>query len=130
MKLKDVREAYQFYTGKASDIVRQLSFAGLATIWLFKEGVGQRQHVPHELFMPGALIVSALAADFLHYLVGSAVWGSYNRHKERSGTAVTDEFEAPPALNWPTMVLFWLKVAFLLLSYGLLLSFLIHRIVD
>jgi len=36
MKLKDAREIYYFYSGKTSDLVRQLGLAGIAVIWLFK----------------------------------------------------------------------------------------------
>jgi len=38
MKLEDVRQAYEDLSGKASDIVRQLSLAGLALVWLFHAG--------------------------------------------------------------------------------------------
>ena len=39
MKLKDAREIYYFYSGKTSDLVRQLGLAGIAVIWLFKYDV-------------------------------------------------------------------------------------------
>lgn len=39
MKLKDAREHYYFYSGKTSDLVRQLGLAGIAVIWLFKSDV-------------------------------------------------------------------------------------------
>ena len=36
MKLRNYRQTYYDYSGKASDIARQLSFAGIAIIWIFK----------------------------------------------------------------------------------------------
>lgn len=53
MQLKDTRESYQFFSGKASEIVRQLGFAGIAVIWVFKVTVGDRQIVPPELLPAG-----------------------------------------------------------------------------
>lgn len=38
---------------KSSEINRQLAFAGIAIIWVFKTDSGGRQIVPNELFLPG-----------------------------------------------------------------------------
>jgi len=35
-KLSDYWENFEEYTGKASDIARQLSFAGIALLWLLR----------------------------------------------------------------------------------------------
>lgn len=36
MKLVNVRETIDYNTGKTSEIVRQLGFAGIALIWILK----------------------------------------------------------------------------------------------
>jgi len=39
MKLAQARGHYEYFSGKASDISRQLGFAGIALIWVFKTQV-------------------------------------------------------------------------------------------
>ena len=36
MKLSEYKKTYEDFSGKASNVVRQLSFAGIAVIWIFK----------------------------------------------------------------------------------------------
>jgi hypothetical protein len=36
MKLQDYRNDFYLFSGKASDISRQLAFAAIAIIWIFK----------------------------------------------------------------------------------------------
>jgi thiamine transporter ThiT len=77
------QDFYEF-SGKASDINRQLAFAAIAVIWLFKTDTPNGQiTIPHDLIWPGILIVAALAADLLQYVAGSLIWGSYARYLER-----------------------------------------------
>jgi hypothetical protein len=44
MKLEDVRAAYETLSGKASDLVRQLSLAGVGLIWVSSLGLAFRSH--------------------------------------------------------------------------------------
>ncbi len=48
MKLSDYRETYYEFSGKLSDVSRQLSFAGIALIWLFKLDSTPVPKVPDE----------------------------------------------------------------------------------
>jgi len=102
MKLAYLRERYTYYSGEASGIVRQLAFAGIALVWLFKTEVDKQWKIPAELLPATALIVLTLILDFLQYVVGSLVWAAYNRSKERAGTNEESEFLAPRPINWPT----------------------------
>ena len=124
MNLKDCRDYYYFYSGKTSDIVRQLGFAGIAIIWVFKSENQGKLVVPPELIYPGILIVVGLALDLLHYDVATALWGIFNRIKERSGTKEQTEFKAPRAINWPALTLFWSKAIIIAVAYVELLLFL------
>ena len=40
MKLSEYANVYAEFSGKASDVARQLAFAGLALVWLFRESNG------------------------------------------------------------------------------------------
>jgi hypothetical protein len=116
-------------SGKASDIVRQLGFAGIALVWIFKTDQAGRFLVPSDLFLPATLIVVGLSLDLLQYILGTAAWGIYNSVKERSGTIQTDEFLAPRWINWPALVCFWGKIIVMGVAYVFLIRFLAHRVV-
>jgi len=118
MTLNDVRDAYEGLSGKASDIVRQLSLAGVGLIWIFKSGAGASLSLEPQLMKAAFFIFLALFFDFLQYLVGTTTWFVYFRYKERRGTSPGDEFLAPPQLNWSTWTLFYLKAAAMLVAFG------------
>jgi hypothetical protein len=127
MKLEDVRENYQYFSQKISDIVRQMGFAGIALIWVFKTDTGGKQVVPPELLPAAKLIVVALGLDLLHYICGTLVWGIYNRIKENKGTDEATEFLAPQVINWPALALFWLKIVVMVIAYIYILVFLLAK---
>lgn len=128
MNLADVRAAYYERTAKASDIARQLGFAGIAIIWVFKTEVAGSLTIPNELRLAGVLLVISLALDFLQYVYASSAWGIFHRFKENErdnkearGIAFTDEFQAPDQINWPTLIFFWMKLGVLSVAYWILI---------
>jgi hypothetical protein len=129
VKLDECRKAYDTYSSTASSICRQLGFAGIAIIWLFKTDQAGKYVVPSELTFPGFLLIAALTADFLHYIVCSSMWSGFGRWKELRGATPTDEFFAPRWINWPGNFFFWTKLALMLAAYLLMLSFLFGRVV-
>jgi hypothetical protein len=74
VKLEDYRETYYTLSGKARELCRQLSFAGIAVIWVFKAEKGGPLAVPAELFLPGFLFGAALALDLAQAFLGSLIW--------------------------------------------------------
>ena len=127
MNLAYVKERYSYYTGKTSDIARQLAFAGIAVIWVFKNDSGDQLRVPRELLPSAVVLIIVLALDFLQYVSGSLLWGGFMKVKESSGVKKDDEFSAPRAINWPALTFFWLKVVAIAVSYAFLLCFLFKR---
>src|ERR1700730_14937435 len=118
MKLEDARDNYYALSGKLSDIVRALGFAGIALIWIFKaDQAAGRFQIPRELFLPATLIFVGLGFDLMHYVSGAAAWGIFNRWKERQGTGPQDEFTAPPWINWPAIFFFWTKTVVMVAAY-------------
>ncbi len=128
MKLSDARESYYIYSGKTSDIARQLALGGIALVWLFSDTKGESVMVPRPLLWAGLLIVTALALDLLQYVSATAVWGIYQRHKEKRGTDEEKDFKAPRQLNWPTIVFFVAKVPFMVTGYVLIGLYIAKRI--
>lgn len=125
MRLEDVKNAYETLSGIASQIVRQLSLAGIGLIWLFNVGTGIKPALPHALLQGALFIFLALFFDLLQYLVGTFTWFVYFRNKERAGTPPEEEFLAPAWINWPTWALFCVKAACMLIAYlGFIFPFL------
>jgi hypothetical protein len=117
MKLEDAQAAYETLSGKASDIVRQMSLAGIGVIWIFKSADGTSISLERPLLKAALFIFLALLFDFLQYLFGTITWFVYFRYKEKQGTKEDTEFQAPPQLNWPTWALFYLKSVAMVIAY-------------
>lgn len=126
MKLSEYRKDYYQLSATASDVARQLAFAGIALIWIFKTG-----EINKDLTIPGPLIYAAfyfalaLAADLSHYIIAAAIWGIFHRIKEKELmkqglNTETADFTHSSKLNWPTNLLFWSKVLLVIIGYGVL----------
>jgi hypothetical protein len=77
MQLGDARSTYETLSGKASDIARQLSLAGIAIIWLFRVGSDKAPMIDRNLLRAALFIFLALFFDFLQYFVGTIIWFLY-----------------------------------------------------
>jgi hypothetical protein len=122
MKLKDARDNYYVSSGKLSDVVRQLSFAGIAVIWIFR--VGDKPGgiaYSTELLIPMACFVMSLGLDFLQYFYASTAWSRFHRYKELSGVDNNEDFKAPAWLNVPTLIFFYSKAVLIFGGYIFLL---------
>jgi hypothetical protein len=124
MKLEDYRETYYTLSAKASEVTRQLCFAGIAFIWVFKPEKGGPLSLPTELIWPGIFFAVALALDLAQATWGAAIWGAFARYHEARGRADDAELDAPRWFNWPTLAFFWGKLLSLLIGYALVLHFL------
>jgi len=117
MKLRETRDAYEALSAKASEIVRQLSLAGVALIWVFKPQ-GVSANFPQQLVRAALFFFLALVLDFLQYLSGTAIWHIYFRKEEKKGLSLDDEVSAPAQLNWPAWILFYLKSITVFFAYA------------
>jgi hypothetical protein len=126
------RKSVLAYTEKASSIVRSLGLAGIGIIWVFRETNNGSPQVPHALFAPGILLVAGLAADLLHYVVGSITWGiinSYAHYKK-----LEDDNDSVTGETWQTVLVgciwaMWaIKIGLIMFGYLLLISYLLHHL--
>lgn len=122
MKLESYRSTYYELSGKASDVARQLSFAGIALIWIFKLENAGPLSIPAPLIFPAALFVVALALDLSQYVFGALIWGAFSHYHERKGKKDNQNVLAPVYFNWPALLCFWLKVATVLVAYFLVFT--------
>jgi hypothetical protein len=129
VKLQQYIDDFYTFTGKASDLNRQLAFAGIAIIWLFKKDVMAGLTIPHELLGPSLLIVLSLALDMAHYCIASIIWRIFYRSREKLGISVDKEV-AQPGVWWerPIWIVFCLKIVAVLIAYVWIGQFLISAI--
>jgi hypothetical protein len=127
MKLSEYRKTYYDLSAKASDVARQLAFAGIAIIWIFKLDSKPIPVIPKQLIMPAALLACAFASDLLHYIVATFIWGNFQWRKERKKKdGETDpDLIAPRCLNWPGLGFFSLKLLFVALAYYFIIKYII-----
>ena len=128
MKLQDCRDKYYKSTAKASELSRQLGFAAIAVIWIFKTEASGSMALPTGLLFAAALVVAGLAFDFLQYVSMSVVWGLYSRRKEKSKFPEDAELDLPPMINWPAIFFFWLKIVLICLAYVFIIGFLFRKL--
>lgn len=126
MKRADVLAEYRHHSERTSEKVRQLAFAALGVVWIFRPN--DTLTLPAELFRAGTAAVIALALDFTHSLFGTGVWGWVHRTKELTGVSASDEFRMKAWINWPANSLFVLKVVALFVSYLYLLGYMVERL--
>lgn len=115
MKLKTIREAYYGATGTLSELIRNISFAGIASIWILRgEPAESIKVLPPDLVLPLMIFLLALFLDFLQYVYRSLIWGLYGWLQERKFADKGDETEVndpPQAINWLNNLLIVAKCA-------------------
>lgn len=110
---------------KVNELNRQLAFAGIAVIWVFKTDSGGRQNVPFELFIPGIFLILSLAFDLIQPLFQSEAVRWYTRRAEK---ACSNSVTFPRLLGRIVDGLFYLKIVATLVAYIFLIYFLVDRL--
>jgi hypothetical protein len=130
MKLSEYKQDYYTFTGKLSDINRQIAFAGIALIWIFKKNDVGNLIICHELVLPAILLAIALGADIMQYIYQSITWAIFYRYYEKRTDNDDAEIFAPSILNYPSWMFFIIKVALVLIAYLFIIDFLIHNTIE
>ena len=130
MNIEKVRTTYDYYSGKQSEIVRQLGLAGIAVIWVFKDGQDRAPSIAVSMRWAAGLILASLTFDLLHYVAGSLVWGIYLRRLDRENTKETVALRPNPKINWPTLFFFWTKLPLIVAAYVIIICYLTTKFVS
>ena len=119
MKLSDYTKDYYEFSGKASDITRNLAFAGIALVWILKGGTATTLRIQHELLIPLALFVLCLGFDLLQYIAATCVWGIFQWYQERKLNDLKEDpdLTASSWLKLPQITFFIFKLITLFYAY-------------
>lgn len=127
MKVQELLDAYYEASGKASELSRQLAFAGIAIIWLFR--VGEQSggiQFSEALLVPLFCFVAGLALDLGQYVYKSIVWSALNRHYWKRYQDNEAEVEVSSVFNVLTNIFFWGKIGAIVIGYILLLGYIME----
>lgn len=128
MKLSEYRKIANDYTGRASEITRQLSLGGIGIIWLFKSSESGPL-LDRFLIFPLIFLSLALLMDLIQYVIGGWTWITFFREHEKSAEPGSDpNIQAPPSKSRPLYIFYYLKIIFMLLAYFFLVGYLIDKL--
>jgi hypothetical protein len=129
MDLKTLESQCDFFTGKTSDISRQLAFAGIAVIWVFRIGESASVTIAPAYALPLLGFVLALAFDLIQYVYGSIAWNwLYSKAEMAAQLTPPQQVDRPGWFNFPSQTLFYGKVVVTVVSFVLVLVLLQERL--
>ena len=129
MKREIALERYEYFSGTASRVSRQLAFAAIAIVWIFRTETENGPSLAYDLLLPAALACLALGCDLLQYISGTIAWGQFHRSKEKAGLGLDQDVgRAPRGINWATNFFFTVKLSAVVLGYVVLLGYLFRRV--
>lgn len=129
-KLSEFKDDYYFFTGKLSDINRQIAFAGIALIWVFKQNDDKNILIDESLILPAILIVLALGFDILQYIYQSITWSIFYTYHKRKNKSEDKKIQSPEYLNYLAWFFFSIKVILVLIAYCFILQFLTDKFLN
>ena len=129
MKLKQYQAAYYESSGQVSSIVRQLAFAGLAVVWIFRVNTSVGEQLDPLHIVPAGAFVLSLVFDLFQYITATCVWGIRQWRIERQhyrtflkeGYRPDTQYYHKGRLKWPQFGFFWLKIVTVLVGHAFLL---------
>ena len=135
MTLKEIREDYVRYSANVSELSRNLSYAGIGVVWIFKQSASEdaiettfMNSIPVELRWPLILFIVVLILDLLQYVIQTAIWYPYytkykELHKDKKEDDVNlQEPESYNIIPWG----FWIfKLIIVIIAYILMGLFLL-----
>lgn len=109
ISLKELLEDIQRFSSFLSNVNRNLAFAGIAIIWIFKVGL----KIPNECKWPLLLFVIVLSLDLLQYIYSTFAWLIYyyfikKKTKRESGEVNENTIiKAPQLITYIQYFLFY-----------------------
>lgn len=120
-KLSEVDRTKNDATGRASDVGRQLAYAGIATVWLLRDDAAARP-LSNILLFALVFLSTALIVDLMQYVHCSRIWKNF--YNEQFDIHGSDEalVDIPKSLTEPMYKFFWTKIWLLGFGYAFLLA--------
>ena len=132
--LKDWLGEFHDDTGKISDLVRNLAFAGIGIIWIFKNTDLTYKIIPKELVLPLKYIVLGLFLDLFQYIwrainvyvIYSIKAKQYDKGKLKSKDIA--DVKIPKYIPFFTWLFFTSKIFLVAIAYYNIYQFLLTKV--
>ncbi len=126
----------EFYddTSKISELNRNLAFAGIGLIWIFKNTETSNSLIPIELHCPLKFLILSLFADLVQYLWRAiSIYINYRIFESKYLKKIISDNDLnnivmPRYISNVTWLFFVLKLSFIVIAYYRLLIFLTYKI--
>ncbi|MGE0635173.1 MAG: hypothetical protein AB7G44_08545 [Bacteroidia bacterium] len=119
--LEDFKQDTYELSKKTSDISRQLAFAGIAIIWIYKNPDDAPILIRDGLLFPLFLWILSLAIDLIHHFFGAMAWYTFFQMKQyhfNNGTLKkTDDITGPFWIDYIATCFFILKIILNIWAY-------------
>lgn len=136
MTLKEIREDYVRYSANVSELSRNLSYAGIGVVWIFKQSASEdaiettfMNSIPVELRWPLLLFIVVLILDLLQYVIQTAIWYPYyTKYKELHKDEKEDNvnLQEPESYNIIPWGFWFFKLMIVIIAYILMGLFLLR----
>ena len=120
MKLRKYLENSRSYSDKASDIARQLNFAGIGLVWLILSLNKDAEISDFFILVPLITITISLLVDFLQYAVGAFLWKDFYKKKINEGVSADADINIREEDVWRKKRIngfYYIKFILVLISY-------------
>jgi hypothetical protein len=131
MKLSEYKKVYENLSAKASDISRNLSFAGIAIVWIFRQEVNGKINISTCLKFGLLFFVFSLLFDISQYLYGSILWKwFYFKHENNLDNLEEDpEVFGKASYNYLTNFMYYSKILLLMVGYIFIIIFFMKNMI-
>ncbi len=125
MRLSEYRSVADYYTGKTSDVTRQLILGGIAIVWLFKatDATTNTTSLPAIGIWPLITLSAAAMLDICQYFLGGLLWTNFYLNKEEELATEEDpdpEVRGPKVYGDTLQWIYYGKVILMIASYMLI----------
>ncbi len=130
LSVKDAQDVYYEASATLSTLSRQMAFAAIAIIWLFRIDNELGLALPQDLAICVIFVVLFFAFDLFQYGSKAILWSCLARQNEQEAIKKNEnvKFLAPSWYPKVPLVFFILKTIFLSVSYIFLLVFLQQKV--
>ena len=124
MKIQELLNTSYEASNKTSELSRQLAFAGIAIIWIFRVGTQSGEvRFPEELLAPLYCFAAGLALDLGQYVYKTIAWTALNHYYWQKHKNNETNVEVSGYFNALTHAFFWGKVGLVAFGYIQLLGY-------
>jgi len=116
MNLSDARDSFYSNTGTVSELIRKISYSGLAIVWIMRTSSASNEDLTKWWVWILIGYVLALTFDLLQYFILGVIWQSYNDKKHGEGLSLDDEITPPKRINRIGFVFYYLKFSLVALT--------------